>query len=110
MPITPQRTDALARALKALGDETRLRVVAYLATGERCVCHLVDDLDVPQSLLSFHLKKLKDAGVISDRRDGRWVYYSLIPETLEQMREFLGEMKPQEDWGNASGRGGQCCS
>jgi ArsR family transcriptional regulator len=62
------------------------------------VCELQGDLDAAQSRLSFHLRKLKEAGVVSDRRDGRWVYYSLVPDALEEMRSFLGEVKPRNVW------------
>ena len=83
--------EALLQRFQAVAEETRFEIVRQLSEGERCVCELQDDLDAAQSRLSFHLKKLKDAGVISDRRDGRWVYYSLVPEALDEMRAFLGE-------------------
>ena len=100
---------ALLRRFQAVAEETRFEIVRRLAGGERCVCELQDDLDAAQSRLSFHLKKLKDAGVVSDRRDGRWVYYSLVPEVLEEMRAFLGEVKPEEGWRPVSRRDGDCC-
>ncbi|HEX6587859.1 MAG TPA: metalloregulator ArsR/SmtB family transcription factor [Longimicrobiales bacterium] len=88
-------TVGLMSQFQAIAEETRFEIVRLLAGGERCVCELQDQLDAAQSRLSFHLKKLKDAGVITDRRDGRWVYYSLVPEALEQMRAFLGEVKDE---------------
>jgi len=99
----------LLQRFQAVAEETRFEIVRRLADGERCVCELQDDLDAAQSRLSFHLKKLKEAGVVSDRRDGRWVYYSLVPEVLEEMRVFLGEVKPGEGWRPASRRSGDCC-
>lgn len=87
----------LAR-FQAVAEETRLRIVQLLSNGERCVCELQADLDAAQSRLSFHLRKLKEAGVVSDRREGRWVYYALEPAALEEMRSFLGEVKPNEGW------------
>lgn len=98
----------LLQRFQAVAEETRFRVVQLLADGERCVCELQDELGAGQSRLSFHLKKLKDAGVVSDRRDGRWVYYALIPEALEEMRAFLGEVKPREGWRGVGG-GEACC-
>ncbi|MEX0891352.1 MAG: metalloregulator ArsR/SmtB family transcription factor [Gemmatimonadota bacterium] len=99
MPDSALEADALLQRFQAVAEETRFRVVQILASGERCVCDLQADLGgAAQSRLSFHLKKLKDAGVVCDRRDGRWVYYSLVPETLEEMRAFLGEVKPREGW------------
>jgi ArsR family transcriptional regulator, arsenate/arsenite/antimonite-responsive transcriptional repressor len=75
--------------LKALGDEKRIRIVTQLASGERCVCELTEALDAGQSLLSFHLKTLKDAGLVTDRRAGRWVYYSLNGDALADLEDFL---------------------
>ncbi len=89
---------ALLSRFQAVAEETRFRIVQLLARGERCVCELQGDLGAAQSRLSFHLKKLKDAGVVSDRPVGRWVYYSLVPESLEEMRSFLGEVRPSERW------------
>jgi ArsR family transcriptional regulator, arsenate/arsenite/antimonite-responsive transcriptional repressor len=62
-----------ARLCRALSDENRLRIVEMLTSGERCVCELTAALNLGQSLLSHHLKTLKDAGLVSDRRAGRWV-------------------------------------
>ena len=78
----------------ALSDETRLEIVQRLRVGERCVCDLTDLLDAAQSRLSFHLKVLKDAGLVSDRREGRWVHYSLNRAVFDELRSLLGEMKP----------------
>jgi ArsR family transcriptional regulator len=66
----------------ALSDPTRLAILEMLRDGERCVCELQDALDAAQSRLSFHLKVLKDVGLVRDRREGRWSYYTLVPEAL----------------------------
>jgi ArsR family transcriptional regulator len=100
---------SLLQRFQAVAEETRFDIVRHLSRGERCVCELQDDLDAAQSRLSFHLKKLREAGVVSDRREGKWVYYSLVPEALEQMRVFLGEVKPDEAWRAGTGRSGDCC-
>jgi ArsR family transcriptional regulator, arsenate/arsenite/antimonite-responsive transcriptional repressor len=110
MPNTVIQDEALLQRFQAVAEETRFRIVQLLAGGERCVCELQAELEAGQSRLSFHLKKLKDAGVVSDRRDGRWVHYSLVPEALEQMRAFLGEVQPGEGWEAPPQRGGPCCS
>src|SRR5205807_5531861 len=70
----PAATDLarLTRQFRALSDETRLKIIDLLRRGERCVCELTEALDVAQSLLSFHLRTLKDAGLVTDRREGRW--------------------------------------
>jgi len=59
-------------------------------TAEQCVCDLTDALEAGQSLMSFHLKALKDAGLLRDRRQGRWVYYSLDPASIETVKEWIG--------------------
>ena len=87
----------LSRAVElfhALSDETRLAIVQRLRSGERCVCDLTDLLDAAQSRLSFHLKVLKDAGLVSDRKEGRWVHYSLNRDAFQEIQELLGDMKP----------------
>ncbi|HUE77795.1 MAG TPA: metalloregulator ArsR/SmtB family transcription factor [Longimicrobiales bacterium] len=109
MAIKTLHREALLPRFQAVAEETRFRVVQLLADGERCVCELQEEMDAAQSRLSFHLKKLRDAGVVSDRRDGRWVYYSLVPEALEEMREFLGGVKPQEGWRLPVRSGEECC-
>lgn len=99
---------SLLQRFQAVAEETRFRIVQILADGERCVCELQDDLGAAQSRLSFHLKKLKDAGIVIDRREGRWVHYSLAPEALEEMRAFLGEVKPADRW-RAGMQGEESC-
>ncbi len=103
------QNEALLQRFQAVSEETRFQIVQLLAGGERCVCELQAELDAAQSRLSFHLKKLKEAGVVADRRDGRWVHYSLVPEALEEMRAFLGEVKPAEGWPADVRRGQACC-
>lgn len=78
----------------ALSDETRLAVVQMLQDGERCVCDLQDALDAAQSRLSFHLKVLKDAGLVNDRKEGRWVHYSLNPDAFADLHQSVAELKP----------------
>jgi len=77
----------------ALSDKTRLEIVERLASGERCVCELTGDLDAAQSRLSFHLRTLKDAGLVTDRREGRWAYYSLVPEALEEIEGLVSSLR-----------------
>lgn len=83
---------ALAAQLKALGDPTRLAIVALLARREYCVCDLMTALHVPQSTCSHHLGVLRRAGLVRDRRgaDARWAYYTLVPEAVGALREQFG--------------------
>ena len=92
---TAGNTDRAAQWFHALSDPTRLGIVMRLTTGERCVCELTDALDAAQSRLSFHLKVLKDAGLITDRRDGRWVHYSVNRDAIEEAGQFLASLKPK---------------
>lgn len=68
----------IARTFKSLSDETRLRILALLYSGELCVCDLMAILDLPQSTVSRHLAALRHAGLVDDRRHGVWIYYSLV--------------------------------
>jgi ArsR family transcriptional regulator len=106
---TTHRPEAaqVARWFHALSDETRVEIVRRLSRGERCVCELTDALDAAQSRLSFHLKALKTAGLVSDRKEGRWVYYSLNPDALDAIAAFTAEIRPVERWAET---GGGCCS
>lgn len=85
-----------AEVFHALSDESRLAVIELLGDGEHCVCELTAALDVAQSRLSFHLKVLKDAGLITDRREGRWVYYTLSRDTFDRAMESLTSMRPRK--------------
>ena len=70
----------LTRLFRALGDETRLRIVALLSHGELCVCHLEAALDLNQSTASRHLGILRAVGVVDCRREGTWVYYRITEQ------------------------------
>ena len=82
-----------ARLFRALADETRLDIIMRLGRGEECVCNLTGALETGQSRLSFHLRALKDAGIVRDRRAGRWVYYSLNPDMIEEVERLIGSLK-----------------
>ena len=80
---------AVSRLCKALGDETRLRIIALLAHGELCVCHIQDALELSQPNVSRQLGILRAARLVADRREGSWVYYHLLPqESTECERLF----------------------
>ena len=88
--------DRAVTLFHALSDSTRLAIVEMLRDGERCVCDLQDELDAAQSRLSFHLRVLKEAGVLSDRREGRWSYYSIVPEALAEVHDLAVAMQPKK--------------
>ena len=94
---THSRTDRAIELFHALSDETRLEIIELLRKGERCVCELTDTLDAAQSRLSFHLRVLKDAGIVRDRKDGRWVHYELDPDAFEEIETLVTDLKPRAD-------------
>ena len=95
-----------AQIFHALSDETRLQILRRLRGGDRCVCDLTDALDAAQSRLSFHLKVLKDAGLVTDRREGRWMYYTLDRDTLGRCGELIEHLVREP---TAAERRDGCC-
>ena len=85
-----------AQLFHALSDETRLGILEMLRGGEQCVCDLQDGLDAAQSRLSFHLRVLKEAGLVVDRREGRWSYYSIAPESLAEVHDLAVALQPSK--------------
>lgn len=80
----------LTRVFRALGDETRVRILALLVHGELCVCHVEKALDLSQPNCSRQLGILKMAGIVDSRRDGTWVYYRISDQEHESVKEVLG--------------------
>jgi ArsR family transcriptional regulator len=100
-----------ATLFHALSDETRLAILEMLRDGERCVCELQADLDAAQSRLSFHLKVLKEAGLVTDRREGRWSYYTLVPEAFGEAHDIVRTLATERRPGKKPLRVfGSCCS
>ena len=85
-----------AQLFHALSDETRLGIIEMLRDGERCVCDLQTDLDAAQSRLSFHLKVLREAGLVTDRKEGRWSYYSIPAEALAEVHDLAVALQPSK--------------
>jgi len=82
----------LADRFKALGDPIRLEIVKLLLGKELCVCDILDSFKVSQPTISHHLKVLKYAGLVSDNREGKWIYYSLNPEAFALIKDFTENM------------------
>ena len=93
----PTSTARTAQLFHALSDETRLAILDLLQDGEQCVCDLQDALDAAQSRLSFHLKVLKDAGLVRDRRDGRWSYYEIDRTVVDEIGSAVVSLHPEFD-------------
>ncbi|HEY9634122.1 MAG TPA: metalloregulator ArsR/SmtB family transcription factor [Coleofasciculaceae cyanobacterium] len=84
---------AIAAGFQALSDPLRVQVVELLRSQELCVCELCEHLGVTQSKLSFHLKALKEAGLVRARQEGRWIYYSLNLPQFVVLEQYLAEYR-----------------
>ncbi len=85
----------LGAPLKALAEPLRWRMVELLAEEDLCVCHLVQELDVPQPLVSHHLRALRQAGLVEAERHRYWTYYRLRPDALVALGERLAALAGQ---------------
>ncbi len=91
-PLSPGGADELAPLFKAVADPMRLRLLSLIAChdgGESCVCDLTAAFDVTAPTISYHLRILREAGLISAERRGTWVYYRVNPEVMAQMSAVL---------------------
>ena len=85
--------EQLCPLFKALADPLRLEVVLALTAGEHCVCELTEQMGLAQSKLSFHLKVMREAGLLESRVEGRWVYYRLRDEAVSDLRDWLDRLQ-----------------
>lgn len=79
-----------AAVFKALCDENRIRILKLLTGGEKCACKLLDELSVTQPTLSHHMKILCDSGIVSGRKEGKWMYYSISEQGAENAESSCG--------------------
>ena len=100
--------DRAVALFHALSDATRLAILEMLRGGERCVCELQDELDAAQSRLSFHLRVLREAGLVEDRKEGRWSYYRIVPGALGEVHDLAVAMQPRKGALPVL-RAGSCC-
>ena len=100
--------DRAVTLFHALSDATRLSILEMLRGGEQCVCDLQDGLDAAQSRLSFHLRVLRESGLVVDRREGRWSYYSIVPGALAEVHDLAVAMQPKQRALSVI-RAGSCC-
>src|SRR5215204_421287 len=82
----PKHLSEMETMFKALADETRLRILGLLLTGEVCVCHIHESLKIPQPKASRHLAYLRKAGLVTARREGLWMHYGMaeLPDPVLQ--------------------------
>ena len=78
--------------MESLSDPIRINILELMMNGEICVCDIVKVTGLSQSKISYHIKILKDSGLISDRQEGRWVYYKLDLEILSDIQNWMGHL------------------
>lgn len=100
----------VADLLQVLAEPRRLRILYLLTQREMCVCEVLDELGISQPLASHHLRVLQEAGLIRSRRQAQYVFYSIVPETLAQIKETLlvhfdpAKLPPEADYGTGTPR------
>jgi ArsR family transcriptional regulator len=77
------------RVFRAFSDENRVRVIELLSAGEQCACVLLDDLKISQPTLSHHMKILAESGIVKQRRQGKWSYYSINGEGCRHAKRLI---------------------
>jgi len=90
--LTPAGAADMARVFKVLGDPVRLRVLSLIAArrgGEVCVCEITDAFDLTGPTISYHLRHLREAGLVNCERRATWVYYRIVPDKLTALAQFL---------------------
>lgn len=81
-----------AQVFKALCDENRIRILKLLCGGEKCSCKLLQELNISQSTMSHHMKILCDSGIVTGRKEGTWMHYSISSEGAQAAKELLTEL------------------
>lgn len=82
----------IVRIFKALGDENRIKIISLLGSNEVCACSLLENLCIGQSTLSHHMKILTDAGIVSVRKEGRWMYYKISYNIIPVLEKFIEDI------------------
>lgn len=85
-------TKKTAAMFKAFCDENRLQILLLLRDRERCACNILEEMNITQPTLSHHMKILCDSGVVTGRKEGKWMHYSLSNEGLNEMRYCLDSL------------------
>ena len=95
-----------AKVFKAFCDERRQRILELLHTGEKCACVLIDEMEMPQSSLSYHMKILCESGIVTGREEGKWTYYQISESGSEKAIQLLKDITATEE---AESECGNCC-
>lgn len=87
----------LAPIFKALGDNTRLRILELLSCGELCACDILESFQITQPTLSYHMKILTDCGLVDSRKEGQWIRYSNNTERIKEIKEYWNIISSAQD-------------
>lgn len=82
---------------KAFCDENRIKILQLLKGGEKCACMLLEEMNITQPTLSHHMKILCDSGIVTGRKEGKWMHYSISEEGIERAREYLNSLKNNKE-------------
>lgn len=82
----------LSKIIKAIADPNRLQILDMISTGEKCACDILDDFQFTQPTLSHHMKVLIEAGIVTARKEGKWHYYSLVTENVEEFQKLTNQI------------------
>lgn len=100
-------TKETAVVFKALSDENRLRILQLLTTGEKCACKLLEEIQVTQPTMSHHMKILCDAGLVTGRKEGKWMHYSISKKGALSARQCFDLLINAETAQNTNDK--SCC-
>lgn len=81
---------------KAFCDENRIKIIKMLATGEKCACKLLEELNVSQPTLSHHMKILCDSQIVNSRKEGKWTHYSISEKGIKNAQNILASLTKRE--------------
>lgn len=82
-----------AGMMKALGDESRVKIFDMLSKGELCACKVLEEFNITQPTLSYHMKILCDSGLVNSRRDGIWMKYTINKEAYDRLKGFIDNVE-----------------
>lgn len=89
--------DEYAPVFKALSDPTRLKIIDMLSCGELCACKILEEFHITQPTLSYHMKILLDAGIVTANKEGKWMNYKLQKERTNKAIEFFDFITTEKD-------------
>ncbi len=92
-----EKYNEYALMFNALSDSNRLLIIDYLMDGELCACKLLERLQITQSTLSYHMKILCESRIVTSRKDGKWMYYSLNSGRFKEIKEILDRFIKQKN-------------